>query len=225
MRKPFIKTILSYFLEQHIETRSSSLNPELHVSLVDGRYQLCTQNAIYSFEDKYANFTRAFKRLAFDRISIKKVLILGFGMGSIPFILEKTFNKKYDYTGIELDEEVIALASRYLIPNMKSKIDLVLGDAFQFVINTSDHFDLIAVDIFQDATIPKEFEHLDFLETLKNIMTQNGILMYNRLFHSKTDEEATREYYENIFIVAFPDGEYISVGGNWILINDRNLLL
>ena len=55
MKQPLWKRWLSYLFEIHVESTSSDYNPHLHVSLNNGRYQLSTANAIYSFEDLYDN--------------------------------------------------------------------------------------------------------------------------------------------------------------------------
>ena len=113
MKQPKWKRLLSYLFEIHIESTSSDYNPHLYVSLQKGRYQLSTANAIYSFEDLYDNFSDAFKEIDLDQLNVQNVLILGFGLGSIPIILEQKFNKKYFYTGVEIDEEVLYLANKY----------------------------------------------------------------------------------------------------------------
>ena len=51
MRPPRWKQWLSYLFEMHIESAASEYNPHLYVSMKQGRYQLCTANAIYSYED------------------------------------------------------------------------------------------------------------------------------------------------------------------------------
>ncbi|MEL6944963.1 MAG: hypothetical protein AAFO82_20090, partial [Bacteroidota bacterium] len=43
----------SYLSEIHIESAPNEINPHLYVSLRNGRYQLSTANAIYSYEDLY----------------------------------------------------------------------------------------------------------------------------------------------------------------------------
>ena len=113
MKQPLWKRLVSYFFEIHIESTSSEFNPHLYVSLYKGRYQLSTANAIYSFEDLYDNFSEAFEEIDLDRLAIQNVLILGFGLGSIPILLEQHFNKEYHYTGIEIDEIVRICANQF----------------------------------------------------------------------------------------------------------------
>ena len=57
---PRWKRWLSYFWTIPIESVQSEVNPDLHVSLIKGRFQLYTQHAIYSFDDLYDNFGHTF---------------------------------------------------------------------------------------------------------------------------------------------------------------------
>ena len=116
----FLKKYLSYVTPQLIETRKSEYSEVLKLYLSNGRYMLCADNAIYSYEDKYINFVKAFNAIDFEGHSFKKVLILGFGLGSIPIILEKQFGDRFEITGVELDEQVASLFSKFAQPKISS---------------------------------------------------------------------------------------------------------
>ncbi len=210
---------MSYFFEFHIESAPSEINPHLYVSLSRGRYQLSTANAIYSFEDLYDNFFDAFKEVNLDQYPIEDVLILGLGLGSIPLMLEKNFEKKYNYTAVEIDESVIYLASKYALPQLESNIQMICADAFAFVMQTEQKFDLICMDVFLDDVVPEEFEENDFLKKLKTLVNDDGILLFNRLASHPKDVERTKVFYHKNFKAVFPEGSYLEVKGNWMLLN------
>ena len=222
MKAPLWKRLLSHFFEFHIESAPSEHNPHLYVSLSRGRYQLCTQNAIYSYGDLYDNFLQAFQQINLDAIPIQKVLVLGFGLGSIPIILEQQFKKKYHYAAIEIDESVIYLASKYALPEIKSSVELLTADAEAFVAQCTQSFDLITMDIFLDDIIPGKFETSDFLYRLKSLLTPQGLLMYNRLTFNEKDIQSTRKFYEQVFQNVFPQATYLDVHGNWMLLNRKD---
>ena len=218
MRPSRWKKWLSYLTEFHIEDAPSDLNPALHVCLVNGRYQLCTENAIYSYADLYDNFSGAFAALNLKERSIKKVLILGFGMASIPIILEK-MGFDYSYTAVEIDEQVIYLASKYELPYLRSPVQMICADAGRWVEITEEKFDLIAVDIFLDDVIPDQFTQASFLENTKKLLNPEGLLLYNRLANTEEDLEKTKTFFEGTFQQIFPKGRHLEVGGNWMLVN------
>ena len=225
MNQPLWKRLLSHLFEIHIESTSSEYNPHLYVSLKRGRYQLSTANAIYSFEDLYDNFFDAFKQIDLDKFDIQNVLILGFGLGSIPIILEHHFHKKYHFTGVEIDEEVLYLANKYAIPGLSSGIELVCADALTYVEQSTWKYDMITVDLFQDDLIPEQFEKTVFLENIKNMLAPFGILLYNRLSHNNNDIKQSRSFYESVFKKVFENGTYLEVNDNWMLLNRKDILI
>ena len=225
MQQPLWKRLASYIQPVHLETTESDYNDLLKVVLKKGRYQLLTANAIYSYGDLYDNFSKAFKRIDIAKRPIENVLIIGFGLGSIPYMLEKTFHRKYYYTAVEIDEEVLYLANKYVVPDLTSNLNFVVSDARSFVNICEDEFDLICMDAFHDDKVPEELEETGFLEDLKSLLTPNGILVFNKLaFHLPDKQEALR-FFKNRFLTTFPNGVYIDVDGNYMLINDRKFLL
>lgn len=225
LKIPSWKRWLSYLFEFHIESVSSELNPHLYVSLSRGRFQLSTAHAIYSFGDLYDNFSIAFSRLDFERFRPKDVLILGFGLGSVPIILEKMLpQRKFHFTGVEADEAVLYLAYKYALPDIASPIELIHADAFAFVSQQRKKFDLIAMDIFVDDEIPAIFEKEDFIKRLKLLLSPGGLLIYNRLARTKDDQKKTDSFFTNAFKSVFPTATYLGAGGNRMLLNRADFL-
>ncbi len=224
MQQPFWKRWVSYIYELHIESTSSDHNPHLYVSLRDGRYQLCTANAIYSFEDRYDNFSETFKLVDLNKLPGKRVLILGFGLASIPIILERSLGLQFHYTGVEIDEEVLYLANKYVMDELDSNFNLVAADAHAYTMLCQEQFDMVIMDVFFDDLIPEEFETTTFLERLKAITKPGGLILYNRLAYNDRDIKYTKAFYEDVFSKQFESGTFLEVKGNWMLINDQRFL-
>lgn len=218
------KKWLSYFFEFHIESASSEYNPHLYVSLNRGRYQLCTANAVYSFEDLYDNFFKAFQRIDLEALPGKRVLLLGLGLGSIPQMLEKHFSQVFQYTAVEVDEAVLYLANKYVLSELSSNIEMICTDATAFVAQSQETFDLICMDIFLDDVVPSNFETSAFLEQLQSLLQPKGVLFYNRLSLTEKDVSKTKAFFEKTFLSVFPNGTYLDVQSNWILVNNRRWL-
>ncbi len=221
MKQPFWKYILSYIHPFTIEVVEGQYNPYLEVVYSQGRYRLDTENAIYSYQDLYTNYLYSFKQIDLEKLPGKDVLILGFGLGSIPYMLEEVFGKEYNYTAIEIDEEVIGLAHKYTMSSLNSNIEYVCADAGLFVAQCERKFDLICMDVFMDDLVPLEFEATGFLYKLKQLIKADGLLLYNRLFNSPNDKVLTRRFFENNFKQVFEDGTYLNVDGNWMLLNRK----
>ena len=225
MEQPAWKRWLSYLFEWHIESAPSQTNPHLYVSLKNGRYQLSTAHAVYSYGDLYDNFRRAFEKLDLDKIPGKRLLMLGFGLGSIPYMLELKFNRHFFYTAVELDDSVIELASKYILPQLEASVELIQADAFAYMLQQQEQYDLICMDVFLDDEVPASFESDEFFEALKRALKPESLLMYNRLSLTMADQNKTRSFYNDRFKKHFPNGTYLDVNGNWMLLNRSDYLL
>lgn len=223
MQIPSWKYYLSYLFEFHIESAPSEINPHLYVSLKRGRYQLSTANAVYSYADLYDNFTKAFQKLNIEELAIENVLLLGFGLGSIPYMLEKKFNKTYQYTAVEIDENVLYLANKYVLPELTAPINFIPNDAAVFVSYCQEQFDLICMDVFLDDEIPEHFESEAYLLQLKALLTPNGILLFNKLALREDDKERCQAFLPT-FMKIFPNGTYLDVNGNWMFLNRKSFV-
>ena len=133
MKPSLVQRLISYITDVHIESVTSDYNETLEVLISHGRYQLCTPNAIYSYADKYDNYRESFNKMKLPDHPDTNILLLGFGMGSIPYMLEKVFLKKYVYTGVEIDPMIIYLASKYTLVDLHSEISIIEADAAYFI--------------------------------------------------------------------------------------------
>jgi len=219
MKQPLCKRLLSYIKDVHLESATSIYNEDLNVLLVKGQYQLVTPEAIYSYGNRYDNFFTAFKKIDLEQEKIDSVLLLGLGLGSIPLMLEKYFKKNYCYTAVEIDEDVINLASKYVINHLESEITTICTDAIKYVQIDQKKYDLVAMDVFVSDYIPEDFETEEFLLNLKERIAPNGLLLFNRLYFFEKDKVKTKEYFETTFKNVFPLGRRLNINGNWILLN------
>ncbi|MDF1697864.1 MAG: fused MFS/spermidine synthase [Saprospiraceae bacterium] len=219
MKQVWWKYLLSFFKDVHIESATSIYNDELNVLLVKGEYQLVTPEAIYSYGKKYDNFFKAFEKITISEQNIDQVLVLGLGLGSIPYMLENHFKRDYSYTLVEIDEDIISLASKYVLNYLSSDLTTIRADANVFVQIDQNQYDLIAMDVFVSDYIPEEFETEEFLLHLKERITPNGIILFNRLYFFEKDKIKTENYFNNTFKKVFPNGKHLDINGNWILMN------
>jgi spermidine synthase len=213
------QVLLSHLWEIPIEHSSSAYNPELTVYLRRGRYMLTTSRAIYSYDDLYTNFRDAFEQVRIAERPVQKVLLLGLGLGSIPYMLERYFGQRYHYTAVEIDEEILYLANKYVLSELDSPIDVLTADARYFLAGDKETYDLICVDIFQDDAIPVDMLQTDFLQYVQRRLAPEGILMFNHLAVTMADRKQGDQYFETVFKPIFPEGACLDVHSNYILMN------
>ncbi len=214
-----LKRLLSYLIDIQLDKASTLLNPVLDLSLRNGRFYLTTANAVYSYGDLYDNFLKAFQSMDLPKNGLGDILVLGFGMGSVPYMLEQVFHQKFDCTGVEADAKIVEWANDYLMPNFSNKVKLVHADASDFIVESSSLFDLIAIDLFLDDVVPDQFSKMVFLQKVQKRMKENGILLFNRLADTAVALEETKAFYETNFKKLFPQAQFLEAGGNWIIAN------
>lgn len=215
---PFWKKWASYLVDIPLGRASTDVNPHLELCLRKGRFYLTAQHAVYSYADLYDNFSQSFHLLNLDRYQIKDVLMLGFGMGSVPFMLETVFKQKYRYVGIEADATISDWAHQYLLPSLSSPILLLQEDALDYMERTPHTFDMVIVDLFVDTLVPLQFESIDFLENLHKALNNNGLLLFNRLSDTDDSLRFTERFFNKKFSQVFPGAYYLDVKGNWMLV-------
>jgi spermidine synthase len=223
---PAWKRWLSYLTDQYLEVTSSEYNDYLSVSLRQNELLLSADEAIYSFGKRYRNFRATFEQVDLDLLPQRaSVLVLGLGLGSIPFMLEQHFGRTYYYVAVEIDPVIVALAQDYQLPSLRSPIEVINADALGFLALNTEQFDLVCMDVFQDANVPETFEATEVLEQLRASVKPGGLLIYNRLASTQPHQVRSRRFYERQFRAVFPEGYLLDTRGNYMLLNDRKFVL
>jgi spermidine synthase len=212
---------LSYLVEIPVETRNSDHSPKLKVTLKRGRYALSTNNVYYSHEDKYSSFKRAFAQLKPTQADTNKVLVLGYGLGSIPHILHKHYHIKAHYTAVEIDPVVVGMAQRYGNLPQGSVVHWINADAISFITYTQEQFDWICVDVFVDDVIPEAFLKAEFLRETLRLLKPKGKILFSHLSTTPDKQAKVRTYFETIFKAAVPNASLIDTQGNWVLVGEK----
>ncbi len=223
MQFPWYKVAWSYLFPIVLEETGSYYNPIIEVYLKKGRLQLVTRDAIYSYDDWYINFRETFQRMDWQGLKGQKVLLLGLGLGSVPFMLEKVFKKNFEYTAIEIDPEICRLASVYALPRLRSFIEVINTDGYIFTETDKGQYDLIIMDIFQSAVIPEKFQSAKFLEILKNKLNAGGLLLYNRMYSDENAMSESRVFLDS-FKSVFPAASHLIIRENMVIISDHSLV-
>jgi len=224
MKHPLWKKLLSYVTEISLVKTGSYSNPYLEVLLTNGRHQLVTADAIYSYDDKYENFNHAFKNIDWDNFKGQKVLLLGLGLGSVILLLEKHFHRLFDYTAVEVDSEICKLCYEYTLKDLNSFVEVIPREAMQFLESDNQKYDLIIMDIFQSAVIPEKFQSAEFLTSLKNKLNPAGFVLYNRMNITDKDKSDNTNFHKVIQYV-FPRMKKLPIKDNIVFISDKSHLL
>src|SRR3990170_765739 len=124
---------------------------------------------------------------------VKSCLILGLGGGTSAELIRK-FWPGAEITGVDLDPAMVELGKKYF--GLRSlDVDIVIGDAYEFVVKQSkskNRFDLILVDIYLGDKFPKKFEEEKFLKLVFKMLSENGCVIFNRLYFGEKRKEAVK---------------------------------
>lgn len=202
----------SHWQDVLIESLEPPPSPPLELYLRNEKLMLASPDAIYSLEDDYLSYAEALRRLPADFVPAS-LLVLGFGLGSIPIIMDRKRKQRPRITGIELDPRIVDLANRYLPADLLSRIELICADALEWVHQHKATYDLIAVDLFIDTIVPSGCSLPEFQIRLREILNPGGILLFSRL---NMENKQERTAFDRMVRQQFPGLQQFEVGGNTI---------
>lgn len=190
-----IKKYLSYFLPVNIKKEPSAISHTLEISWNNGELVLDSKNTNYSYGSLQRILRKGLKYIGYERIrKFKSVLVLGVAGGSVIKTLVEEIKFKGKITGVEIDDKVVDLANQYFGLDKIRNLDLIVDDAFNFVLKSQETYDLIIIDIFQDTNMPSFLFQDYFINRLHDILNINGFILFNTMVISKKDAERNQQY-------------------------------
>lgn len=127
------------------------------------------------------------KILRHKDIEIRRCLILGLGAGSAAVLVRKYWQNA-KITGIELDFIMVELGRKYLGLD-KVGVEILQGDTLKVLTShfssPTSRFDLILVDMYVGDTVPEKFETDKFINKVRELLTKDGIAVFNRLYYGE----------------------------------------
>ncbi len=193
----FVISWLSYFLYIHFESDRSEIHDSVDVFMKNGQYMLTSENAIQSWGRNYYNFAETFRQVDLPEDG-SKVLVLGLGFASVVELLEKDHDKHYTYDMVDIDEVIIDLCSRFIVPKLESDVNIIQADAEGFFKNWDQTYDMIIVDLFQDNEVPFEFYHFSFIKEVISHLNPGGVFIQNLVELSREQKETNELYISSL---------------------------
>ncbi|MDW6005019.1 spermidine synthase [Vibrio mangrovi] len=154
----------------------------------------------------------------------QKILLIGLGGASIPNVLSEVYPQaKMDV--VELDQAVVDVARDYFRFRQTDNISVTVADGRVFVKRAGmqkKHYDFIILDAFTGDYIPEHLMTSEFLQEVKKLMTDDGVLVANTWGSSRLYdyESATYRYVFGRFF----NFKVTPEGGNRIIIASKQKL-
>jgi spermidine synthase len=182
-----LKKIFSYFIPITIYEKKSSLSKTIEVTWANGELVLDSKNTNYSYGSLQRILRKGLKSIGYDTITtMDHILVLGVAGGSVIKTLVDEIQFKGKITGVEIDPDIITIANEYFNLNAISNLELIIGDAFEFVLKTKNKYDLIIIDVFQDTTMPNFLFENYFIDRIGLILNPNGFVLFNTMIINET---------------------------------------
>ena len=199
-----IKKIFSYLIPIKIYETKSSLSKSIEVTWANGELVLDSENTNYSYGSLQRILRYGLKNIGYEKIvPMNHILVLGVAGGSIIKTLVDEINYKGKITGVEIDPKIIKIANTYFKLDEVKNLEIIIGDAFEFVLKTKTKYDLIIIDIFQDTTMPNFLFEPFFTSRICFLLKSHGFVLFNTMILNETqnirNKKYVSEFYENQF--------------------------
>jgi spermidine synthase len=202
--------MLSYLFPQRLANAEGHGGAHLEVVVNNGKLMLNANQSNYSFGGLHLIFEQLFDQIEIGKYDIKKVLLLGLGAGSVVDLLVNKHGLKCTITGVELDKNVIDLAKKYFDIEKYTSLKIVQVDAFEFVQNNNEKYDLIVVDLFVGDTVPAAFSSEEFIQNLRRLCNEKCCVAYNKMTDNAKHKEELKALSAK-FDKAFPGWELYTI--------------
>ena len=185
----------SYFLPINVYKKNSSVSKSLEVTWNNGELVLDSKNTNYSYGSLQRILKKGLKYIGYDRIrKFDKILVLGVAGGSVIKTIVDEIKFKGKITGVEIDAEIVEIANKFFKLNEIKNLELIVDDAFEFVLKTKDKYDLIIIDIFQDTKMPGFLFEDFFINRINFLLNKEGFILFNTMVISEKDRVRNIDY-------------------------------
>lgn len=156
------------------------------VSEVDGVRSLhlgsITIQSAMRIRDPFAlelTYTRGMMCFMLFNASIKNVLAIGLGGGSLPKYIH-AYCPEMRTKVIEINPKIIQVArSQFYVPENDEHLEVIEGDGLQYLAEHTSDADVLLIDAFDSNGIPPDFCSQDFFDQCANTLSSDGILAIN----------------------------------------------
>jgi spermidine synthase len=187
--------LFSYIVPVNILKKNSAFSKTLEVTWNNGELVLDSKNTNYSYGSLQRILRKGLKYIGFERIrKFDSVLVLGVAGGSVIKTLVDEIKFEGTITGVEIDPVVVDIAKQYFQLEQIPNLELVVDDAFEFVLKTKKKYDLIIIDIFQDTTMPNFLFEDFFINRIHELVEINGFILFNTMVINDGNKERNQLY-------------------------------
>lgn len=171
------------------------LGPRLYMS--SGRLQLGTADAVYSDGAAYRPALVLCEYLGSKLPTLKQVLVIGGGLGSMVEVLAKY--KTYPaVTLVEIDKQVLQWALAHLEDKRTGTINPVCADAAIYMQHNEQQYDLVFIDLFVGRVVPEFVTKEAFLKQCQKSVQAGGYCAMNYIVNNETEWQDVQALFSKV---------------------------
>lgn len=190
-----IKKIMSYFIPIKIHNVKSAVSKSIEVTWANGELVMDSENTNYSYGSLQRILRLGLKTIGFDKVvAMEHILVLGVAGGSVIKTLVDEIKFKGKITGVEIDPNIIKIANQYFNLDQVEQLEVIIDDAFEFVLKTKDKYDLIIIDVFQDTTMPNFLFETFFTDQVCFLLRSKGVVLFNTMLLNEKHNARNLKY-------------------------------
>lgn len=200
-----LKKLLSYFIPINVFQQKSNISQTLEVTWIDGELVLDSKNTNYSYGNLQRILRKGLKFIGFERIkTMDHILVLGVAGGSVIKTLVDEIDFEGKITGVEIDNSVITIANEYFHLDQIKNLEIIIDDAFEFVLKTKKKYDVVIIDVFQDTKMPNFLFETFFINRICYLLQPKGFILFNTMILNEKQKQLNLDFFN-----AFDVSEYI----------------
>jgi spermidine synthase len=140
-----------------------------------------------------------FNNPPFTQDQVRKVALIGLGAGTAA----REFTAAYGpipIDGVEIDGTIVDLARQYFHMT-EPNLHVIVQDGRYFLQTTSQKYDVIGIDVYQQPYVPFQFTTKEFFQTVRDHLTPTGVVALNagRTSHDFRLVEALAQTMHSVF--------------------------
>ncbi len=128
----------------------------------------------------------------------RRILVAGLGGGSIPVTLNEMYPEAH-IDVLEVDEAVVTVAEEYFDFRENANMQVHVVDARVFIKRAGlrgDQYDYVVLDAFSGEYIPEHLLTREFLEEVRDVLTDDGVVVANTFAGSALYDHESVTYTE-----------------------------
>jgi spermidine synthase len=194
-----IQKNFSYIIPIKIFKKKSARSRIIEVTWANGELVLDSENTNYSYGSLQRILRYGLRNIGYQNIvEMEHILVLGVAGGSVIKTLVDEVQYKGKITGVEIDPDIIAIANQYFKLSTIKQLEIVIDDAFEFVLRTKDKYNLIIIDIFEDIKMPNFLFESYFSNHVCSLLKKDGYVLFNTMILDEEHNIRNRKYISEI---------------------------